>query len=42
MLDFFGLLRMKAFLRHIHRDGPALLAVPRRKATARKAKGLPK
>jgi DNA-binding transcriptional MerR regulator len=42
MLDFFGLLRMKAFLRNIHRDNPKLLTVPQRKPRARKAKGPPK
>jgi DNA-binding transcriptional MerR regulator len=38
MLDFFGLVRMKAFLRNIHRDAPTLLPVSRRKTPAPKAK----
>lgn len=38
MLDFFGLLRMKAFLRRIHRDDPAPQPAPR----TRKAKGPPR
>jgi DNA-binding transcriptional MerR regulator len=37
MLDFFGLLRMKAFLRHIHREAPELSAV-HRKPSPRKAR----
>jgi len=41
MLDFFGLLRMKAFMRNIHRDSPDLLA-PRRKPRPKKAKGPPR
>ena len=40
MLDFFGLLRMKAFLRHIHREDAVPQAVPIRKARkVRKPKG---
>jgi DNA-binding transcriptional MerR regulator len=38
MLDFFGLLRTKAFMRNIHRAGPALLSVPRRKTHRHKSK----
>jgi DNA-binding transcriptional MerR regulator len=41
MLDFFGLLRMKAFMHKIHRDSPGLLA-PRRKPRPKKAKGPPR
>ena len=40
MLDFFGLLRMKAFMRNIHRESPNLLS-PRRKRP-KKAKGPPR
>ncbi len=40
MLDFFGLLRMKAFMRNIHRESPDLLS-PRRKRP-KKAKGPPR
>jgi len=42
MLDFFGLLRMKAFMRHIHRDSPGLLPGHQRKSRSRKAKGPPR
>jgi hypothetical protein len=40
MLDFFGLLRIKAFMRNIHRESPDLLS-PRRKRP-KKAKGPPR
>jgi DNA-binding transcriptional MerR regulator len=43
MLDFFGLLRMKAFMRNIHRDSPELLPSARKLVSRKaKAKGPPK
>jgi DNA-binding transcriptional MerR regulator len=42
MLDFFGLLRMKSWMRHIHRGTLRPTARPQHKPRARKAKGPPK
>jgi DNA-binding transcriptional MerR regulator len=42
MLDFFGLLRMKSWMRHIHRGSPRLLTKPQRRQRTRKAKGPPR
>lgn len=42
MLDFFGLLRMKAFMRNIHRAIPPATPVSRRKTRPKKVKGPPK
>jgi hypothetical protein len=42
MLDFFGLMRMKAFLKNIHRDEAARSAAEPVKSRRRKAKGPPR
>jgi DNA-binding transcriptional MerR regulator len=41
MLDFFGLIRTKAFLKHIHRDAPRSTPATVRSARRRKANGPP-